>query len=148
MILSRAGEYAVQVALHLACERGRKYVPVHELADRSGAPYHFLAKICQRLTQAGILESAKGQNGGVALARPAAEVTLLQVVEALGPLAAFHGCVLGLAECGDASPCPLHDDWGPIKKRIKEMLDGKNLAQFAGDLKTGKVSLTQGSATR
>jgi Rrf2 family protein len=143
MILTRAGEYAIRVALHLACERERRYVPIHELAERSDAPYHFLAKICQRLTQAGILESCKGPNGGIALVPAPTDVTLLEVVEALGALDGFGGCVLGMMSCGDESPCPLHDQWAQIKQRIQAMLGGKSLAALAEDLSSGRVSITQ-----
>jgi len=147
MILSRAGEYAIRVALHLACERERRYVPIHELAERSDAPYHFLAKICQRLTQAGILESCKGPNGGIALVPSPADVTLLEVVEALGAMDGFRGCVLGMKSCGDDSPCPLHDQWAPIKQRIQAMLGGKSLAAMAEDLSSGRVSIVEGTNT-
>jgi Rrf2 family iron-sulfur cluster assembly transcriptional regulator len=141
VILSRAGEYGVQIALHLAEQHRDGYVPVRELARQCGIPFYFLGKICHRLTRHGILVSYKGPNGGVALARPSREVTVLQVVEAMEGLEGFERCVLGLDLCDDAYPCPLHTPWRAIKERILHMLSTKNLADLARDMAAGKSML-------
>lgn len=147
MVLSRAAEHGIRVALYLAREPGRRF-PVRELAGHSGAPYHFLAKICQRLAQAGVLESFKGPHGGIGLAAPPAATTVLSVVEALDGLDGFRQCVLGLAACNDSSPCPLHGRWAPIKADIQDMFAAKSLADLADDLSAGRVSLDQGVRAR
>jgi Rrf2 family protein len=143
MILSRAGEYGVQIALYLAAERPRGYVPVRELSRRCGIPFFFLGKICHRLSRGGILLSYKGPNGGVALARRPEEITLLEVIQALDGLEGFSRCVLGLEFCDSGAPCPVHDTWSRVKDRILEMLSGKNLGQLAEELGAGKTTLRQ-----
>jgi Rrf2 family transcriptional regulator, iron-sulfur cluster assembly transcription factor len=130
MLLSRACEYAIQAALYLAEHDDTPYISVKEIAERNEISFHFLGKIVQTLTQKGILASYKGPKGGVRLARPPEEITVLQIVEAIDGLAVLQKCVLGLPECGDEHPCALHNQWGRIRAEIYEMLNGKSIAQL------------------
>lgn len=84
MLPSRAAEAALR-ALPLLDPRGPSApgVLVRELAERARLPEPFLAKVLQRLAQAGVLRSRKGRAGGFVLGRPAAEITLADVVLAL-----------------------------------------------------------------
>ena len=141
MILHKAGEYAIQISLHLAMEGEGRYVPIRDLADRGRAPYHFLGKICQRMCQGGILRSSKGPRGGVALARPPREITLLQVLEAIDGLAGFDRCVLGLEPCSNERPCPVHPRWASIKEDIRAMLSEKRLRDLAAEVADGRSTL-------
>ena len=141
MILSRTGEYGVQIALHLALRGNPGYVPVRTLAESSDIPFHFLGKICHRLTRAGILASYKGPNGGVSLARPASEITLFDVVRALDGAEVFERCVLGLSRCNDAAPCPLHHTWVGVRQRILQTISQATLSELATELAEGKAIL-------
>ncbi len=142
MILSKPGEYGIRIALHLALrERDGEsgFQPVRELSRECGIPFHFLGKICYRLTTNGLLVSNKGPRGGVALARPAEEIVAIDVVRAVDGLAGFTRCVLGLDLCDDASPCPMHHRWQAIKHEILEMFKQKSLAEMAAELASGKL---------
>ncbi len=141
MILSRAGEYGIQIALQLAIGDHDGYLPVRTLAEQTGIPFHFLGKICNRLTHSGILGSYKGPNGGVALSRRPEEIKLIQIVEALDGLEGFDRCVLGLDACDDEIPCPLHHSWRGIKTRILAMFSAKTLSELAEELSTGKTRM-------
>lgn len=143
MILSRTSEYGLQIVLHLARHGRDGYLPVRSLAEACGIPFYFLGKICHRLTRGGILDSYKGPNGGVTLARPAGEITLLQVVESLDGLECFDGCLLGLAICDNDNPCPVHADWKKIKQELLDMLSRRTLAELAAELATGRTTLRQ-----
>ena len=143
MILSRSGEYGLQIVLHLAAEGQTGYVTVRELAGQLGIPFHFLGKICQRLTRQGVLVSYKGPNGGVAMAIAPDRITLLEVVKAIDGLAGWDRCVLGLDRCTGELPCPLHKPWRALKERILGMLSSKTVAQLARELSLGKTTLRQ-----
>jgi Rrf2 family protein len=85
--LTRTTRYAVGALLHLARDGDGKVKPSHEVGKAEGIPDFMLLKILKPLVSAGVLHSLKGTNGGYRLARPAAKVTLLEVVEACeGPL--------------------------------------------------------------
>ncbi|MBT3266457.1 Rrf2 family transcriptional regulator [Candidatus Poribacteria bacterium] len=142
MILSKACEYGVRVVLLLAAQDDPgTYHPVRTLADRCGSPHYFLSKICGQLTRDGILKSYKGPNGGVALARPLTEITLMDVVVSIDGREQFDKCVLGLEPCSSSMPCPVHDEWAGIKGAMLGMLENRNLRELVDDLTTGKTSL-------
>src|SRR5262249_26298454 len=91
MKLTRATGYALQALVFLARGGGGRPVASHDIAAAHGIPEQFLAKVLKPLVSAGVLRSVKGPNGGYRLARPAREITLLEVVESV------EGPVRGLA---------------------------------------------------
>ncbi|MDV2495467.1 MAG: Rrf2 family transcriptional regulator [bacterium] len=82
MKLSRAGEYGILGAAYIA-QQDKEISFIREIAGAWGLPESFLAKVLQKLAKAGILESHKGNMGGFSLARPADEITLCEIIEAL-----------------------------------------------------------------
>jgi Rrf2 family protein len=87
MKLSRTVSYALQAVLHLARLDPTIPVPCSRLAAEGQMPERFLLQILRGLVTHGLLRSARGVDGGYALARPADEITLLELIEALeGPL--------------------------------------------------------------
>jgi Rrf2 family protein len=97
MKLTRMSAYAIRAAVYLAqLPPGHPFVTGGELARRQGVQGPFLRSLLQRLVPAGLLLSRKGREGGFRLARPAADITLLEIVEAVdGPL---RGVVPPLAD--------------------------------------------------
>jgi Rrf2 family protein len=87
MKLTRASEYALHALAYFAQEKLDTPVPSHIVARAQGIPDRFLLKILKSLVSVRVLRSIKGPNGGYRLARPAKEVTVLEVVEAVdGPI--------------------------------------------------------------
>lgn len=136
MLLSKSCVYAIRAALLLTVKKSqkRKFVPVAELADELELSFHFLTKILQVLTQEGILESFRGPNGGVGLARPPKSVKLMDIIKAVDGTAAFETCVLGLPGCGEQDPCPLHDEWSKASRRMQRMFEKATLANLGKQL--------------
>lgn len=117
MILSQACKYGLRAVVHLA-GKGDQPVLSREIARELSIPEHFLAKILQDLSKNKLLLSFKGRGGGFRLARPAAEIRLLEVIQAIDGPQFGQGCLLGLPQCSDDAPCPLHYQWSEIKSRI------------------------------
>src|SRR3954466_13073548 len=87
MKLTRACVYALHALAYLAARGRSGPVGSHQIAEARGIPERFLLKVLKPLVSAGVLQSLKGPNGGYRLARPAAEVSLLEVIEAVeGPI--------------------------------------------------------------
>ena len=131
MLLSKSCEYGLRAALYIAILRPEGYISIREVSDELGISFHFLTKILQKLTGAGIMHSFRGPNGGVALTRPAGEVTLLDVVLAIDGPSLFTECVLGLPGCGNRTPCPLHEGWAEERARLRDMFATTSLARMA-----------------
>lgn len=86
MKLSRTVAYAVRATLQLAEKKSSAPVPCSELASEGQMPERFLLQILRNLVTHGILRSTRGVDGGYSLVRPASEISLLDVIEAIeGP---------------------------------------------------------------
>ena len=135
MILTNPTEYAIRGLGELASRADGQIMLLDQLVAGTDLPRDFLAKIFQKLVRGGILRSSKGRGGGFALARPAHEITLMQIIEAVEGRTAFDRCVVGLAECNDAMPCPQHDLYKPIRQRLRDYLNMTTVADMASSLK-------------
>lgn len=125
MLFSKACTYAIRAAILAASkypEGRRNFIPIRELAEEVDVSFHFLTKILQKLTEANIMESFRGPNGGVGLIRPANQVSVIEIIAAIDGLNLFQGCALGLPQCNDESPCPLHDAWSKRREDLQKML--------------------------
>ncbi|MBI4717283.1 MAG: Rrf2 family transcriptional regulator [Planctomycetes bacterium] len=105
-MISQTAEYALRAAVALA-QAGSATVLTPQLARTTRVPQAYLAKVLQTLARAGLVRSQRGLRGGFALTRPAAEITLLEVVSAVDPVKRIERCPLGLDGHG-TNLCPLH----------------------------------------
>jgi Rrf2 family iron-sulfur cluster assembly transcriptional regulator len=134
MIYSRSTEYAIRALVHLAQVPEGRYAMVKQIAAEENIPAHFLAKILQQLVRKGLLRSSKGPTGGFCLRRPAGEIRLMQLVEALDGLTNYQKCVSGLSECTDGAPCAMHDSWKTLRSRIMNYLETTTIAELVSSL--------------
>jgi Rrf2 family iron-sulfur cluster assembly transcriptional regulator len=133
-LLNSTCTYAIRAALQVAVERPGPgtFVSTRRIAEVLGVPFAFLTKVLQGLTSAGIFQSQRGATGGVALARPAESITLLEILAAVGNEGMFRECVLGLPSCSDSSPCALHSSWREERSRLEKLFAQTTLADLAG----------------
>lgn len=101
-MLSRKTRYAVMALSILAREFGGETVPMSRIAEERHIPLRFLEGIFLQLRRQGLLESVRGTRGGYRLARPPREITILDVILALGEDVGLISC---LDICGRASDC-------------------------------------------
>ena len=141
MLLSKSAEYGIRATLYLVSLEQDGYVSISPISQELDISFHFLTKIFQKLTQAGLLQSFRGPRGGVALARPAAQITLMDLVTAIDGPALFTECILGLPGCGERKPCPLHEAWGPERERLRTLFESTSLAALAADLRAFDLRL-------
>ena len=87
MKLTRASSYALHAIVHMATQKKNEPIASHTIAHARGIPDRFLLKVLKPLVSAQVLSSVKGPNGGYRLAKPANEITMLEVLEAVdGPI--------------------------------------------------------------
>lgn len=130
-MFSQASEYALRALAELArCEKG-EWVLTSELAELLGLPMHYLAKVLQTLGRKGILQSQRGRQGGFRLADSADMITVYDVVRELDDLSALESCVMGEAECSDATACPMHDIWSGVRDKFIESLRKTTMLDLA-----------------
>ncbi|RMF65188.1 MAG: Rrf2 family transcriptional regulator [Bacteroidetes bacterium] len=140
-MLSKSAEYGLRATLYLATLQEEGYVSIRDISERLGISFHFLTKIFQKLTQAGLLRSYRGPNGGVALTRGPEDITLYDLVVAIDGPELFTECVLGLPGCGEQKPCPLHEAWAAERERLRTLFAGATLASLATRVRNEQVRL-------
>lgn len=133
MRLSTRVRYGMQAMLALALRPGPEPMSVKEIAERNGLPEHYLEQLITPLRRAGLLQSARGAQGGYVLARPACDISLLEVVQALdGPLE-IEAC-----SCPEGLPhgngfCLEHALWLRLKQEIDGFLGGETLEDLRSE---------------
>jgi Rrf2 family protein len=141
MLYSRPCEYALRALTHISSNLDMELIRAQEIAEAENLPAPFLAKLLQQLARAGVLISVKGPKGGFGLARPPEEISLMEVVSAVDGEDDFKRCAVGLSECNDEMPCPLHDTWKPFRLKILDYMLGKSLADLADAMVVKKKNI-------
>jgi Rrf2 family protein len=145
--LTSAADYAIRAMIHLACLPDGGVALRSEIAEAQYIPTSFMAKILRSLVRARLLRSSRGVNGGFALARPAAEINMLEIVEAIeGPLA-LTDCVPNPSGCGWSVDCPASTVWAKVQNNVKGTLKATSLEDLVSTpRRNGRVS--QASKTK
>ncbi|MGO4377921.1 RrF2 family transcriptional regulator [Pseudoduganella sp. RAF53_2] len=140
--ISSATEYVLHCLLYLD-ERnsGVREASVRDLAELQGVPVDYLAKLFTKLTKAGIVSATEGVKGGFTLARPADDITVLEVVDAVEGEKALFDCREIRARCavyGDNPPasatrgvCGIHAVMLEADQRMREVLAGHTVGALA-----------------
>ncbi len=107
-----------------------KLSSIRETSRVSGVPLPYLAKILNRLARHRLVRSKRGPSGGVMLGRPASRITVGDIVDAMGGTPEAKQCLLGLADCSDHSPCPVHENWKSIRQILNQALHQKSVSDL------------------
>jgi Rrf2 family protein len=133
MRISKKAGYALKALAIMARKGGSS--SIHELSERENMPVKFLEQILLSLRHAGLLSSKRGVGGGYALARTAAEISVLDIVQALdGPVAPLP-CTLDrpteVCTCPDPRVCPARALMTDFRTAMLEWLGAKSLEDLA-----------------
>ena len=121
--LTRGGEYAIRAMTYLTKRPVGEISSLHDVGVEQDIPESFLAKIFQNLVHADLVVSQRGAHGGFSLARPAAAITVREVVEAIDGPIALNGCVLRPGDCRRSGDCRMHEVWVLAQERMMDVLD-------------------------
>ena len=132
MRLTHLADYAV-VMMTAAARRGDAVrVSAGELAQDTGVPLPTAQKIMGQLAGAGLLNSVRGAGGGFMLARPVAEISLADIVEAVeGPIALTACVESGKHDCGMETACAVRPHWGVVNEALRGALADVPLTRLA-----------------
>ena len=130
MRLSNLADYAVVTMSQAARHCGGARVSASELAAETGLPVPTVQKLVSKLTAAGLLRSVRGAGGGLQLARPAAAITLADIIEAVeGPIA-LTACIDG-GVCTVDHDCRVKPHWPMVNKALRGALANISLMQLS-----------------
>ena len=142
MLLSSACIYGLRASVYLASTSNESYTSITQISDDLGISRHFLTKILQQLTQAGLMESMKGPKGGVRLTDSPEKIYILEIVAAIDGMDLLTECVLGLPGCGIEKPCPFHEKWADTRDEIRKMLSETSLDNLVQRGRAGNLRIT------
>ena len=131
MRLTHLADYAVVIMTAAARRETGARLSANELAQETGVPLPTTQKLMGRLAAEGLLTSARGMSGGFALARPAAKITLVDIVEAVeGPIA-MTVCAEGRTDCALDAHCHVKPHMGVVGDAIRGALGAVSLTELA-----------------
>ena len=132
MRLSSMADYAVVTMSAAARHCGGARVSAAQLAEETGLPAPTVQKLVSRLTAAGLLRSIRGAGGGLQLARPAAAITLADIVEAVeGPIALAACVEQGRHDCALEESCAVRPHWSAVNEAMRGALAQVPLTRLA-----------------
>jgi Rrf2 family protein len=146
MRLSSMADYAVVTMTAAARHCGRHgpggaRVSAQQLADETGLPVPTVQKLVSKLAAAGLLKSSRGLGGGLKLARPAAAISLADIVEAVeGPIAMAPCSVHGRHDCTLEADCTVRPHWPQVDAALRGALAGVPLTQLTRPVASTEVT--------
>ncbi|MDO5615520.1 MAG: Rrf2 family transcriptional regulator [Cruoricaptor ignavus] len=132
-MFSKACEYAIKASVYIAGQSiSKTLVTVKQVANATDAPEPFTAKILQQLCRANLLESVRGKMGGFHFNDEQLDsIKIYDIVDLIDGSKIFTSCGLGLKECSNANPCPVHEDFKIIRSKMLEMCQKFSLRDLA-----------------
>lgn len=144
-MFSTSCHYGLQAMIFIALHASEdENVGLSTIAKEQDIPKHFLSKILQMLVKHKLLISMKGPTGGFNLNRPADQITLIEVIDAIDGLDVFNKCGIGFKQCSDDHPCPIHQDFKKVRNRVQELFENKTLQELAEDVESGDSIVSLG----
>lgn len=138
-MFSKTTEYALRAVIYIAQKSSEeKKLGIPEIAKAIDSPKSFTAKILQQLTSGNkIVSSARGPNGGFYITEKSKKMPVRFVLSAMGEDEVLEKCVLGLKQCSEIKPCPMHSQYKLIKPQLIKLFETKTIQNLADEITTG-----------
>ena len=131
MKVTRKVDYGLRALLYLSSQPVSRPVILREISEGTKIPRQFLAKILLSLMKEGLVRSYRGSQGGFLLAKPASQISFLEIVEAIeGPLA-INKCLSDDFQCECESYCGIKAVWSRAQQNLTDVLVNTTLADLS-----------------
>ena len=141
-MFSKACEYPIRAMMYIVTHTTNgSRVGIRDIARYTDTPEPFVAKVLQILSRKGIVSSAKGPNGGFYIETKSKQIPLIEIVKAIDGEDLFLRCGLGIKNCSEKKPCPIHYEYKAIRDDLKEMLKTNTIQDLASGLVKGETFL-------
>lgn len=141
-MLSTSCKYALRAAVYIMSKaEGNVRLGIKEIADEIQANEHTTAKILQQLVREGVIYSIKGPHGGFYLPADNPPIYLIDIVRVIDGEHFFFECGLGLKECSEQKPCPIHHQYKAVRENLFRQFSTVTVQQLSKDLTLGRAFL-------
>jgi Rrf2 family protein len=143
-MFNKETEYALRGLIYIKLQNLKNRRPgTAEISKEIEAPPFFTAKILQRLVRTGFLESIKGKGGGFHFNPEKPDLSLKKLISATEGDRSFSGCGIGLKNCNENNPCPLHEKYAPIREAINKLVSGETVQSLAEKVHKKEIDSTK-----
>lgn len=142
-MFSKACEYAIRACIFIATSSNEGIrTSLKDIAKEIDSPVAYTAKILQQLAKNNIIDSIKGPTGGFIIEKSQLEkIKLSQIVLAIDGDRVYKNCGLGMKDCSEKFPCPVHNQYKIVRNGLCQMLETTDLLQLCFGLKNGVTFL-------
>lgn len=146
-MFSKTTEYALRATIYIAQKGSEEHkLGIDEIAKAIDSPKAFTAKILQMLTRDNIVSSTRGPNGGFYFTAKAKKLPAVSILKAVDGHSVLKRCVLGLQECSDKNPCPMHAEYKGIRVRLNQLFEKKTIGHLVDKMDNYRLFI--GNSTR
>jgi len=141
-MLSKSTEYAIRALVFIQLENWKQKRPgVIEIAREIETPPAFTAKILQILTRHRLVQSMKGRGGGFFFTEDIQQIALYDVIRVIEGDGLFHRCGIGLKNCSNENPCPIHHDYMKVREEMNRIVKNETIYSLASKVAAGEAVL-------
>ena len=141
-MVSKFCKYAIRASVFVASKFNDNIkLSIKEIAKEIEAPPAFTGKILQTLNKHKIITSLKGPYGGFFCEKYQLDLPVLEIVNAMDGLSIFRECVMGLHQCSDEHPCPMHSEYSKTRALLLESFQETSIGDLAKKLSDGRFHL-------
>lgn len=131
-MFNKETKYALRALVYIQLQNLKSRRPgIVEIAKEIEAPQFYIAKILQRMVRLGFVGSLKGKGGGFYFDTTKDDLPLKDLIIAIEGDKTFTGCGFGLKQCNGQNPCPMHEQYAPIREAINKMVSEETIQSFA-----------------
>ena len=141
-MLSLTCKAAIKAVVCLGSNKeSHKKLSIREIAQQIDENEHTVGKLLQKLVKDKIINSTKGPKGGFFISENQVHLPVIKVIESIDGMRVFKECGLGLDHCSDDRPCPMHEDFKPIRDMFTQMCSKKKIIDMYEPVNNGLVYL-------
>jgi len=143
-MFSKACEYGIRAVIFI-CSQSKygKKMGVKDICKEIDAPEFFTAKVLQSLARQKIISSSKGPTGGFYMTPEQEKLPAIDLVIAIDGDKIFKGCALGLKQCSETNPCPIHNQFKSIRDDLNKVLKDNTIQDLASEVESGQATLAR-----
>jgi len=139
-MFSKTTEYALRATIYIAQKGSRENkLGIDEIAKAIDSPKPFTAKILQMLTGGQIVSSTRGPNGGFYFTSQAKKLPALSILKVVHDEGVLKRCILGLHQCSQKNPCPMHAEFKEIRDRLNNLFEKKTIGDLVDKMNKSNI---------
>ena len=139
-MLSKSCVYALRAIVYVGHNGSENHkIGIKEIGEELDLPVHFLSKILQLLVKHNVLQSTKGPHGCFYVNEASGKINLIRIIGIIDGLSFFNKCGLGMNECSDEHPCPLHDDFIIFREGLYQIFTTKTINDLVKKVEEGNA---------